>query len=114
MKIRNDELYDFVNDLGTLERPEFEVYFDDVYSGNIKWNGNYFEWESGKFTSEIFFNPLYEFVEIKKPKKIEKIEFNNLNDFVDESGYVITTTDTDIYVAKKINEIIDKINELGE
>ena len=77
MKINSEKLYDFINNLGIDEKVRFKVFFDDNYVTEIYWNGESFDWDTGTFTSEAFFNPLYDFVveeeENKIPEKLEDI-----------------------------------------
>lgn len=61
MKINSKNLYEYINELATNEKVNFKVYYDDTYMTDILWNGNSFQWEPGLFTSEAFFNPLYDF-----------------------------------------------------
>ena len=102
-KINSKNLWDFINELARNEKVKFKVYCDDSYVTKILWNGENFEWESGTFTSEAFFNPLYDFEVIEEGKKIEKIkEINNRK------------TRRLNRVEHKINELIDVVNELKE
>ncbi|MBQ7139955.1 MAG: hypothetical protein IJO32_00450 [Bacilli bacterium] len=115
MKINSEELYKFINELGTNEKVRFKVYYDDNYVTEVLWNGDSFEWETGTFTSEAFFNPLYDFEEIKEEKEIEKIILNSDGDIVYyENGekHRFTTNKQTKYLTHKINEIIDEINRL--
>ena len=119
-KINSKNLWDFINELARNEKVKFKVYCDDSYVTNILWNGENFEWESGTFTSEAFFNPLYDFEVIEKGKKIEKlnIEYNAKirNERYIEKGdnKIISLTVPDYELAIKINELIDVVNELKE
>lgn len=70
MKINSEHLYKYINELATNEKVKFNVYYDDQYVTQIYWNGESFEWETGTFTSEAFFNPLYDFIPIEEEKKI--------------------------------------------
>ena len=104
MKVNSEELWAYVNDLGTYEKVKFKVYYADCYTTDILWNGENFEWESGKFTSEAFFNPLYDFIPIEEEKEIEELEYCKIDD------------DTILGLTKSINELnyeyVNKINEL--
>lgn len=73
MKINSKNLYEYINELATNEKVNFKVYYDDTYMTDILWNGNSFQWEPGLFTSEAFFNPLYDF-EVKENKQ-ERIDY---------------------------------------
>lgn len=121
MKINSENLWKFINELGTNEKVKFNVYYDDQYVTQIYWNGDNFEWEAGTFTSEAFFNPLYDFVEIieeyepfEEDKKIEKIKLTNggLTLHLDNKDLVIDEKER--HYINKINEIIDKINKESE
>lgn len=47
----------------------------------------------------------------EEPKKIEKIKINSMGNIVDESNYTLpVTSETDEFLARKINEIINYIN----
>ena len=75
MKTNSVQLYDYVNDLGTDEKVKFKVYRDDVFTGEIVyWDGENFNWESGRFSSGAFFNPLYDFEKIEEDKDIKGVE----------------------------------------
>ena len=97
MKINSENLWKYINELATGEKVKFNVYYDDNYFAQIYWNGESFEWGQGTFTSEAFFNPLYDFVVVEEEKKIpEKI-----------------TPESMIKSNQSINDdIIDKINEI--
>lgn len=101
MKVNSENLYEVINELSIGEKSKFKVFYDDVYCGEIYWNGTYFEWENGKFTSEIFFNPMYDFEITEEPKKIEKIDIRT---FPKHNNSLKKT-------AIKLNEIIDYINK---
>lgn len=106
MKVNSENLWGYINNLGTNEKVKFNVYYDDVYVTQIYWNGDNFEWEQGKFTSEAFFNPLYDFVVIEEGKKIpEKIE---------EEEIEVSMAIGEQICANKINEIIDYLNSIGD
>ena len=121
MKINSENLWKFINELGTNEKVKFNVYYDDQYVTQIYWNGDNFEWEAGTFTSEAFFNPLYDFVEIieeyepfEEDKKIEKLyELYKLDSF-DLASVSAWQTSNNAILKNKINEIIDKVNKIGE
>ena len=103
MKVNSEHLYEYINDLATDEKVKFKVYYDDYYVTEIYWNGESFEWDTGTFTSEAFFNPLYDFEVIEEDKKIERISeitFRNSTDNIKEEVLLY-----------KINEIIDYINK---
>lgn len=76
-KINSENLWKFVNDLATNQKVKFKVFYDDNYVTEILWNGDYFEWEEDTFTSEGFFNPLYDFIVIEEDN--DKSENNNGN-----------------------------------
>jgi len=109
MKINSEHLYKYINELATNEKVKFNVYYDDRYLTQIYWNGESFEWEPGTFTSEAFFNPLYDFIPIEEEKKIpEKLDQTlNLID-VEEKGYYRCIMEN-IF---KINELIDYLDYL--
>ena len=103
MKVNSEHLYEYINDLATDEKVKFKVYYDDYYVTEIYWNGESFEWDTGTFTSEAFFNPLYDFEVIEEDKKIERISeitFRNSTDNIKEEVLLY-----------KINEIIEVLNE---
>ncbi len=117
-KVNSENLWKFVNDLATYQKVKFKVFYDDNYVTEIIWNGDYFEWEEGTFTSEGFFNPLYDFIVIEEDNdKLEKIpyEFN--------LGY-INTNDKDLVIKEMdktingiyvdMNKVIDHINRIEE
>lgn len=104
MKINSKDLWNYINDLSTNEKVKFNVYYDDNYVTQIYWNGDNFEWEPGRFTSEAFFNPLYDFVVVEEEKKIpEKIE---------EEEIEVSMAIGEGICANKINEIIDYLGYL--
>ena len=119
-KINSEHLWNYINELSRNEKVKFKEYCDDSYVTNIVWNGENFEWGSGTFTSEAFFNPLYDFEVIEEDKKIEKlnIEYNAKirNERYIEKGdnKIISLTVPDYELAIKINELIDVVNELKE
>ena len=102
MKVNSEHLYNYINDLATDEKVKFKVYYDDSYVTEIYWNGESFEWDTGTFTSEAFFNPLYDFEVIEEDKKIEKLEYIENGDFID--------VPSNLELMSKINEIIGYIN----
>lgn len=71
-KINSKNLWEYINGLSRNEKVKFNVYYDDNYVTKIVWNGENFEWESGTFTSEAFFKPLYDFEVIEE--EFEDIE----------------------------------------
>ena len=71
MKVNSEHLYNYINDLATDEKVKFKVYYYDNYVTQIYWNGESFEWDTGTFTSEAFFNPLYDFEVIKEDKSFK-------------------------------------------
>lgn len=110
-KINSENLWAFINNLGTDEKVKFNVFFDDNYITKIYWNGEYFEWEEGTFTSEAFFNPLYDFVEITEDNKLEdRFEFSLSN------GIWTTKQASELIdnLSKLEKRLIDHINELEE
>ena len=117
-KINSENLWEFVNNLVTNEKVKFKVFCDDMYVTEIFWNGEYFEWEEGTFTSEGFFNPLYDFVEIIEDNdKLEKIKWGGKES---RAGHLRTDEEIEILarrtekLKKKIAELIDHINKLEE
>lgn len=79
MKINSQDLYEFINNLATNEKVKFNVYCDDQYVTQIYWNGECFEWTPGLFSSEAFFNPLYDFIVIEEEKQIDEQEQDNFS-----------------------------------
>lgn len=114
MKINSENLWNYVNNLATNERVKFDVYYDDEYLTQVLWNGDKFEWESGLFTSEAFFNPLYDFKEVEEEKKIpEKLELKD-NWCRKKGDYSITDYEINPLILNKINEICDYLKSKGE
>lgn len=111
MKINSEKLYQYINELATNEKVKFKVYYDDTYTTDILWNGENFEWESGRFSSEAFFNPLYDFEVIEdKPKHIEELK-------IEQDGatyYIKNEFRTKCYLTKHSKIIADKFNELSK
>lgn len=106
MKINSEHLYKYINELATNEKIKFNVYYDDQYVTQIYWNGESFEWETGTFTSEAFFNPLYDFIPIEEQKKIpEKLYLSDYEDTTGKFDYDVLLT---------INEIIDYLKSKGD
>ena len=106
MKINSEHLWKYINELATNEKVKFNVYYDDQYVTQIYWNGESFEWEQGTFTSEAFFNPLYDFVVIEEEKEIpEKLDIN--------LG-MANMTPTEKYISNTVNEIIDYLKSKGD
>ena len=126
MKINSEKLWNYINELARNEKVKFKVYCDDSYVTNILWNGENFEWESGTFTSEAFFNPLYDFEIIEEDKKIEKLDKRVLsqnlmiadsNAPIDEKWKLVQKLiyDNSIEIEKvknKLNELIEEIEKL--
>lgn len=120
MKVNSEHLYEYINDLATDEKVKFKVYYDDDYVTEIYWNGESFEWDTGVFTSEAFFNPMYDFEVIEEDKKIEEIneiEYCHQYDecwvkdkfYKDQKGNLV-----DEIIIDKVNEIIQVLNEMRE
>ena len=113
MKINSKNLWEYINEeLGTYDKVKFNVYYDDNYVTQIYWNGDNFEWEPGRFTSEAFFNPLYDFEVIegeKIPEKLELPSFNEFKTMTPEARYVVTAKEYDV-----LNDIIDYLKSKGE
>ena len=129
MKINSEHLYKYINELATNEKVKFNVYYDDQYVTQIYWNGESFEWDTGTFTSEAFFNPLYDFIPIEEEKKIpEKLEeFGIIQynlDYIDYKNIETlkewlnkdfqTIYDTLDLLIKNQNKIIDYLKSKGE
>lgn len=113
MKINSENLWEYINELATNEKVKLNVYYDNEYVTQIYWNGNSFEWEPGRFTSEAFFNPLYDFIVVEQVKKIpEKLEILTFSDLIDMPKEKL------IEVIKeqrfKINSIIDYLKSKGD
>lgn len=113
MKINSKNLWEYINEeLGTYDKVKFNVYYDDNYVTQIYWNGDNFEWEPGRFTSEAFFNPLYDFEVIegeKIPEKLELPSFSEFKTMTPEARYVVTAKEYDV-----LNDIIDYLKSKGE
>lgn len=115
MKINSENLWKYINELVTNEKVKFNVYYDDQYVTQIYWNGESFEWEQGTFTSEAFFNPLYDFIPIEEEKKIPEelptwfsLEKDCENDNIQYANYNFER------MYGKINEICDYLKSKGE
>ena len=116
-KINSENLWKFVNNLATNQKVKFKVFYDENYVTEILWNGDYFEWEEGTFTSEAFFNSLYDFVVIEDNDKLEKIEKEELF-ALDESMtkpilVALQKANNGIF-KKQIDFLIDHINKIEE
>lgn len=106
MKINSKDLFNYINNLKPTDKIKFKVYYDDCYVTDILWDGENFNWESGRFTSGAFFNSLYDFETIEEEKEIEKI--GKIYDGFTDS-YYDTCLETTI---KKVDEIIDVVNKI--
>lgn len=111
MGISSENLYEYINNLEPDEKVKFKVYYIGDYVTQIYWNGKSFEWDTGTFTSEAFFNPAYVFEVIGEDGEDKGIE-NNFqyvygcdNDMVDANFENIRTT---------LENIINVINEMRE
>lgn len=115
MKINSEHLYKYINELATDKKVNFNVYYDDQYVTQIYWNGDNFEWDTGTFTSEAFFNPLYDFIPIEEDKKIEK---KNRLEILDWEAFKIMTAGDKYelykYIITIMNIFIDCINNSFE
>jgi len=112
MKVNSEKLWSFINDLGTHEKVKFKVYYDDSYVTEILWNGENFEWESGRFTSEAFFNPLYDFIPIEEDKEIEEISLISMDSDFDRVKNIINLNNNLFRLTNKINELVREVNKL--
>ena len=120
MKVNSETLYELINDGTIKENTKFEVYRDDIYITVIEFDGYDFNWDSGCFTSGMFYDPLVEFKEIiEEEKEIEEIKVikdDNCKRYIeydDETGhhkYVIRVLDE--YFSNKINELVKEIKAL--
>lgn len=103
IKMNSKDLYDYVNALKKGEKVKFRLWCNDLPTDDVViWNGDRFEWESGKVDSEVFFNPLYDFEVVKKGKPVEKL---NISWFTDDNY-----KDRLFTLANKVDELIDIIN----
>jgi len=115
MKINSEKLWKYINEeLGTYDKVKFNVYYDDDYVTQIYWNGENFEWESGRFTSEAFFNPLYDFEVIEGEKIPEKLGTYTITDETISGMRKSLNTMINIDIIGTINEIIDYLKNKGE
>lgn len=109
IKINSENLWSFINELATNERVKFKVYYDDNYVTEILWNGENFEWKSGLFTSEAFFNPLYDF------EPINEEEFEDIKE-IDTTGFGVdkslTYDEVREHTANNIKLLADTIDKL--
>lgn len=114
-KINSENLWEFVNNLATNQKVKFKVFYDDDYITEIFWNGNYFEWEEGAFTSEAFFNSFYDFVVIEDDDKLEKIDkLNNVGSSINLTEFEDKQHLNNHILKDKINKMIDHINKIEE
>ena len=105
MKVNSETLYELINDGTIKENTKFEVYRDDIYITVIEFDGYDFNWDSGCFTSGMFYDPLVEFKEIiEEEKEIERLKLNDSDVWTGKSDGEL--------IVEKINELIDTINEL--
>ena len=116
-KINSKDLYKYVNELGTNEIKKFNVYYDDMLEGQVTWNGTYFEWESGTFTSEIFFDPIWFFglvedEQIRYPILHKTSPNETTGDEMPNWRYLIDYNFE--YLNNTICQLIDEINNLKE
>lgn len=102
MKINSEKLFDYINNLATMEKVKFNVYYDDMYLTEIYWDGENFNWEPGKLLSGAFFNPLYDFEIIEEDKEIDILPMIYSGDCQDEI----------MRNRYKINELVKEINKL--
>ena len=114
-KINSKDLYKYVNELGTNEIKKFNVYYDDMLEGQVTWNGTYFEWESGTFTSEIFFDPIWFFdpvgdEQIRYPILHKTSPNETTSDEMPNWRYLIDYNFE--YLNKTIYQLIDEVNKL--
>ena len=110
MKINSKDLFNYINNLKPTDKIKFKVYYDDCYVTDILWDGENFNWESGRFTSGAFFNSLYDFEIIEEEKEIEKLgkKFT-----LEGNTSELTKSDWQFSViSQKINELVDEINKL--
>lgn len=116
MKINSENLWSYINDLATNQKVKFKVYYDDFYKTEVLWNGENFEWDTGTFTSEAFFNPLYDFEVIEEKPKFETIGKWNENIIKDlRNDREISNWQIKNYISVLMgtqNQIIDAVNYL--
>ena len=115
MKINSKDLFNYINNLKPTDKIKFKVYYDDCYVTDILWDGENFNWESGRFTSGAFFNSLYDFEIIEEEKEIEKIRMNGDCFFSESINAWINKEKSSAYcefLSNKINELVDEINKL--
>ncbi len=113
MKVNSEKLFEYINNLGTDEKVKFKVYYDDVFTRiEIFWDGENFIWESGNFTSGMFFDPLYSFEEIiEDNKEIPELDIQ-ADETTPNSFYITNKAGTRCYLTKHSKIMADKINEL--
>ena len=116
MKINSSDLYDYVNGLKEGENRKFRLWYDDILTDDaVIWNGDRFEWESGRVDSEVFFNPLYDFEIVENKEKdtkaaIKKIYYSDLYT-TDIESLCDQVNECFCEVYKKIDEIIDLLEK---
>ena len=109
MKIKSEKLYYLINNGTIKENTKINVYRDDVYITQIIFDGYDFNWENGKLTSGVFFDPLCDFEIIEEPKEIEELpmEKGDINDKPFLAKYIT-------HNRYKINELVREINKLNK
>lgn len=110
MKIKSKDLFNYINNLKPTDKIKFKVYYDDCYVTDILWDGENFNWESGRFTSGAFFNSLYDFEIIEEEKEIEKLGKNFT--FENDTSELAKNDWQVSIISQKINELVDEINKL--
>ena len=110
MKINSKDLFNYINNLKPTDKIKFKVYYDDCYVTDILWDGENFNWESGRFTSGAFFNSLYDFEIIEEEKEIEKLGKNFT--FENDTSELAKNDWQVSIISQKINELVDEINKL--
>ena len=116
MKINSEYLYQYINNLATNEKVKFNVYFNDQYVTQIYWNGESFEWDTGTFTSEAFFNPFYDFEPIEN-KMIERLSWGEKESM---AGQLSQIQQIDVIarrtekLKRSVNKILDYLESKGE
>ena len=106
MKVNSKDLWEYVNNRAN-KRIYFKVFYDDNYATAIMWNGANFVWEPGQLNSEAFFNPLYDF----EPLEIKTTQNKEIK-IIDNAYYHETQDRINEIFKNKINDIIDKINNM--
>lgn len=125
MKVNSEHLFKYINELATNQKVKFKVYYDDCYTTEVLWNGECFEWDTGTFTSEAFFNPLYDFEVIEEDKKIDILELKEKiyelqseidllsNEIGNYHNIIHSMRDRNAYMKETLKDLLKVANKLN-